>query len=175
MEKSKRKGLELVRFLVCGLGCALLDYLFCQLSLLLFNNIPNFPDWLKIGLSTAVGFIVGVICNYFISTYWVYQNVDKKENTKKPWFIALFVLFSFIAFLLSWGTMELCNLVTVNAWNINIGKTQIFEMIKQYGIGFLGKGEFWAYFVSFFIKTLVGLVFNYFTRKYILYKAPKED
>ena len=77
--------------------------------------------------------------------------------------------------LLSIGAMLLCNLVIVSAWGneYNIVNLSVMELIKEHGIKFLGQGLFWAYFISFCIKTLVGLVFNYFTRKYILYKEPK--
>ena len=56
----------------------------------------------------------------------------------------------------------------------SIVELSIMELIKENGIAFLAQNIFWAYFVSFVVKTLVGLVFNYFTRKYILYKEPKD-
>ncbi len=174
VDKKTNRGLELVRFLICGAAAALTDYLFCQLVVLLLHNSLS-EIWTTI-ISTAVGFIFGVAVNYVISTFWVYQNVDKDVKTKSKTFIMWFVLLSLAAMLLSIGAMLLCNLIVVSAWGPenNIVNLSVMELIKEYGFGFLGQFIFWAYFLSFCVKTIVGLVFNYFTRKYILYKEPKE-
>ena len=172
-DKKTSRGLELIRFLICGVAAALTDYLFCQLIVLLLHKHLS-EIWVTI-ISTAVGFIFGVIVNYLISTFWVYQNVDKNVKTKSKLFITLFFVLSLCAMLLSIGAMLLCNLVVTSAWGPenSIVNLSVMELIKTNGIGFLGTFIFWAYFISFCIKTLVGLVFNYFTRKYILYKEPK--
>ena len=172
-DRKTSRTWELFRFLVCGIAAALTDYLFCQLVVLLLHNHLS-EIWVTI-ISTAIGFIFGVVVNYLISTFWVYQNVDKDVKTKSKMFIALFIVLSLCAMLLSIGAMLLCNLVIVSAWGneYNIVNLSVMELIKEHGIKFLGQGLFWAYFISFCIKTLVGLVFNYFTRKYILYKEPK--
>lgn len=173
VERSKSKGWELFRFLVCGIAAALSDYLAAQLIVLAMGNVDKVA---VIIVSTMIGFIVGVIVNYFISTYWVYQNVDKSVQTKSKKFIILFVILSFIAMLLSIGTMYLCDVVVVFGMGMDsIVDASIIDLIKADGIKFLSNANFWSYFVSFVLKTLVGLVWNYFTRKYILYKAPKED
>ena len=174
VDKKTNRGLELVRFLICGVAAALTDYLFSQsIVLLLHNHISEI--WVTI-ISTAVGFVFGVIVNYLISTFWVYQNVDKNVKTKSKMFITWFVLLSLAAMLLSIGAMLLCNLVVVSIWGAenSIVNLSVMELIKANGIKFLGDFIFWAYFFSFCIKTIVGLVFNYFTRKYILYKEPKQ-
>lgn len=175
-EKSNHKTSkwwELFRFLVCGIVAALFDYLTCQLIVMACGNALG--SFWTIALSTMAGFIVGVVTNYIISVLWVYQNVDKSINKKSKKFIALFVLFSFIGMLLSIGTMYLCELVCVSIWgqDASIINTQLISLIKQYGIGFLAQASFWRYFIAFCLKTIVGLVFNYFTRKYILFKEPK--
>ena len=173
-DRKTSRTWELFRFLVCGVAAALTDYLFCQLVVLLLHNHLS-EIWVTI-ISTAIGFIFGVVVNYLISTFWVYQNVDKDVKTKSKMFIALFIVLSLCAMLLSIGAMLLCNLVIVSAWGneYNIVNLSVMELIKEHGVKFLGQGLFWAYFISFCIKTLVGLVFNYFTRKYILYKEPKQ-
>ena len=175
VDKKTNRGWELVRFLICGLAAALTDYLMSQLMVLaLHNALPKV--WVTV-ISTAIGFIFGVAVNYLISTFWVYQNVDKNINTKSKTFIMWFVILSLAAMLLSVGSMLLCNLVIVSAWgeSYNIVNLSVMELINLYGIEFLKIAVFWAYFVSFCIKTLVGLVFNYFTRKYILYREPKRE
>lgn len=175
IDKKTNRGIELVRFLICGVIAALADYLMCQLFVLILHNALN-EIWTTI-ISTAMGFIVGVIINYLISTFWVYQNVDKDVKTKSKRFIMWFFILSFCGLLLSIGAMLLCNLVVISIWGqeSSIVNLSIMELMKEHGIKFLAQGIFWAYFVSFCIKTLVGLVFNYFTRKYILYKEPKQQ
>lgn len=174
MDKKTSKSWELLRFLICGVAAALTDYLFCQLTIFIFGRWIG-GNWLTV-LSTAVGFIFGVAVNYLISTFWVYQNVDKNVKTKSKLFIFLFVILSLAAMLLSIGAMLLCDLVVVRGLQMpSIVDMSLMELIKDKGWGFLSQGIFWAYFISFCIKTLVGLVFNYFTRKYILYKEPKKE
>ena len=175
VDKKTNRGLELIRFLICGAVAALFDYLACQLMVLALHNALN-EVWTTV-ISTAIGFIVGVTVNYLISTFWVYQNVDKSIQTKSKKFIALFVALSLAGLFLSIGAMLLCNLVVMAIWGAenNIVNLSVMELIKTDGIKFLTKFIFWAYFFSFCVKTIVGFVFNYFTRKFILYKEPKEN
>ncbi len=173
MNKKTSKSWELLRFLICGVAAALTDYLFCQLTIFLLGKAIS-GIWLTV-ISTAVGFIFGVIVNYLISTFWVYQNVDKSVKTKSKTFILWFVLLSLAAMLLSIGAMLLCDLVVVHGLQMpSIVDMSLMQLIKENGWAFLANNIFWAYFISFCIKTIVGLVFNYFTRKYILYKEPKQ-
>lgn len=167
--KNKSKGWELIRFLVCGVIAALSDYLVCELSKLLFKNIDK--TWIII-LSTTCGFIVGVIVNYFISTYWVYRNVKDEKTTKTSIFIIKFVILSACALFLSIGTMALCELFFKEVTNIDISKSNL-KIIFTFS--FWGDVTFWCYFASFCLKTIVGLIWNYFTRKHFLYVAPKDE
>ena len=171
---KKMRFFELLRFIICGLASAIADYLICQLVIFLIGS--NLNHIALTALSTFFGFIVGVVVNYFISTFWVYRNVDKNIKTKSPKFVSLFVIFSLISLFLSIGTMLLCNLVVVNGLGLDsIVELSIIDLFKNYGAAFITKGIFWAYAISFVLKTLVGLIWNYFTRKYILYKEPKEQ
>jgi hypothetical protein len=55
---------------------------------------------------------------------------------------------------------------------VNITEVQISYVLK---FTFWGDLVFWMFAVAFVLKTLVGLVWNYFTRKYILYKRKPEQ
>ena len=67
VDKKTSRGYELIRFLICGVAAALTDYLVSQLMvLLLHNHLPEI--WVTI-ISTAIGFIFGVVVNYLISTF----------------------------------------------------------------------------------------------------------
>lgn len=171
IDKKKSLIFELIRFAITGVVCALFDYLICQLVILLFNASAD--KWVITVVSTTCGFIIGVILNYILSTYWVYQNVDKSQNTKSPLFITKFVILSIGGLLVSVGVMLLCNLICESAFSLNIVDVSIMQLIGEHGFLFLAQGIFWAYFISFCFKTLAGLIFNYITRKLFLYKAPK--
>ena len=167
MEESNKKAAnrrELIRFLITGLVCALADFLTTSLFLMILKNAPVV---LQSVLSLLAGFTVGVILNYILSTYWVFKGKQDAKVTKSVSFIILFIVFSAIAYGLSLGTYELCRIIFLNAAHRNINEIGIDYLLK---FTFWGNLTFWLYFLAFFLKTLVGLVWNYFTRKYILYK-----
>ena len=168
-EKKISRGNELIRFIITGLVCALIDFL-TSYGVLALCNKGGLQGFWATAISTTCGFILGVIANYLLSTFWVFKNVSDKGKTKTVGFIVAFVLLSAVAWGLSVGTMELCSLVCRNAWGINIDEKADAVIKKVFTFTFWDDVTFWAYFVSFCLRTLVGLVWNYFTRKYILYK-----
>ena len=168
-EKKISTGNELVRFIVTGILCALLDFASSYGVLALLNKLGLEGFWAT-AISTTVGFIIGVTVNYLLSTYWVFKNTKDKQKTKTFKFIFFFVLLSAVAWGLSVGTMELCSLVCKSAWGIVIDGGADVLIKKIITFTFWTDVVFWAYFVSFCLRTIVGLVWNYFTRKYILYK-----
>ena len=168
MEKEKNNNLvELIKFLITGVICAIADFLTTSLFLMILSGLEEHYGWLQSAIALLAGFIVGVILNYILSTYWVFKGKQDKSVTKSTSFIILFVVFSAIAYGLSYGTYELCRFIFASSWGININKATI-KYILQFT--FWGDALFWLYFLAFFLKTLVGLIWNYFTRKYILYK-----
>ena len=164
---------ELIKFLITGVICAAADFLTTALFLMIFKFLAENLAWLQSAIALLVGFIVGVILNYILSTFWVFKGKQDKDVTKSKRFIILFVVFSAIAYGLSYGTYELCRLTFNAAWSININEATISYILQ---FTFWGDALFWLYFLAFFLKTLIGLIWNYFTRKYILYKRkePKE-
>ena len=163
-KKQDSNSKELIRFLITGLVCALADFLTTSLFLMILRKTP---DAVKSSISLLAGFIVGVILNYILSTYWVFKGKQDSKVTKSASFIIWFIVFSAIAYGLSLGTWELCRIIFVNTAHRNINDIGIDYILK---FTFWGNLTFWLFFVAFFFKTLVGLVWNYFTRKYILYK-----
>ena len=161
---------ELIKFLITGVICAAADLLTTSLFLLICKNIPY--ETLKSAIALLAGFLVGVTLNYILSTYWVFKGKQDKSVTKSTKFIVLFVIFSAIAYGLSYGTYELCRVIFDNAWSVNINDATIGYILK---FTFWGDALFWLYFLAFFLKTLIGLIWNYFTRKYILYKKKPEQ
>ena len=171
MNNQNNNRWELIKFLITGAACAIADYL---TSVLFLKICGGLPEALKSAISLLAGFIVGVTLNYILSTYWVFKGKQDKSVTKSTKFIVLFVIFSAIAYGLSYGTYEICRIISWNAWNVNINEANIQYILK---FTFWGDALFWLFFLAFFLKTLVGLIWNYFTRKYILYKRkePKEE
>ena len=161
---KKENTWELIKFLITGAVCAIADFLTTALFLKITEQLPNVA---QSAISLLAGFIVGVILNYILSTFWVFRGKQDRSVTKSTRFIVLFVIFSAIAYGLSFGTYELCRFVFQNTANVNINDATI-KYILQFT--FWGDALFWLYFLAFFLKTLVGLIWNYFTRKYILYR-----
>ena len=161
---------ELIKFLITGVICAAADLLTTSLFLLICKNVPY--ETLKSAIALLAGFLVGVTLNYILSTFWVFKGKQDRSVTKSTKFIVLFVIFSAIAYGLSYGTYELCRVIFTNAWSVNINDATIGYILK---FQFWGDALFWLYVLAFFLKTLIGLIWNYFTRKYILYKRKPEQ
>lgn len=164
MNGKKENLWELVKFLITGVACAAADFLTMSLFLKICAGLPSA---LQSAIAILAGFIVGVILNYILSTYWVFKGKQDQSITKSTKFIVLFVLFSAVAYGLSYGTYELCRVVIENSAQININDANIRYILR---FTFWGDALFWLFALAFVIKTFVGLVWNYFTRKYILYK-----
>lgn len=172
MEQKNEKasnGRELVRFLITGIGCAIVDLLTQSLFLMILANQNTF---VKEFFSVLAGFVVGVILNYILSTFWVFKGKQDRNVTKSPLFITLFVVFSAIAFGLSYGTYALCSYVSTTAWALNINEAGKINNILKFQ--FWGDAAFWLYALAVVLKTLVGLVWNYLTRKFILYRRKEK-
>ena len=162
-QKITRKA-EVIRFIITGLICAVADFLVTELFLKILQGTPGA---VKQTVAIFMGFLVGVVLNYLLSTFWVFTGVDNTKKTKTFGFIMLFILFSAIAFGLSWGTYELCHIFFLNVLKIDIYGQDITVILK---FTFWTNAAFWLFSVAFVLKTIVGLIWNYFTRKYILYK-----
>ena len=160
---------ELIKFLITGVVCAAADFLTTSLFLRICNGLPSA---LQSALSLLAGFIVGVILNYILSTYWVFRGKQDSKVTKSAKFIVLFVVFSAIAYGLSYGTYEICRIITQASAHININDANINYILQ---FTFWGDALFWLFALAFVLKTLVGLIWNYITRKYILYKRRNKE
>ena len=156
---------ELAKFLITGVICAAADFLTTALFLKIFGFLEI--EALKSAISLLAGFIVGVILNYILSTFWVFKGKQDRNVTKSTLFIVLFVLFSAIAYGLSYGTYELCRFIFSKTAEVNINDANIHYILQ---FQFWGDALFWLFALAFVLKTFVGLIWNYFTRKYILYK-----
>ena len=136
---------ELFRFAIVGLVAAVFDFIVCfVVQFVFFKN--NNGNYITI-ISTICGFIIGVIINYLMSTYMVYK-ASKSNLSKSFKGIIIFVVLSAIGL------------------GIGIG-VQYF----LYDYLFVTKGiSFLSYPVDFVIRTLIVMVYNYISRKIIIYR-----
>lgn len=171
--KNKKLSGEILRFLITGCICALLDFLTCYLVSALLGNIITVEPVL-VALYTLAGFIVGVSANYLLSNLWVFKNVSKenKKEQKTLKFVIIFVLLSAVGWIISFITMYLCTIIFDSAFSININDFSLGDIFNFKTWATLG---FWLFVIAFILKTFFGMVWNYLSRKFILYKAPKED
>ena len=172
MENSKKKYLtgEILRFIVTGVAATIVDFL---VSYLVASFLPDTMGVWKEVVYTAAGFVVSLAINYILSAFWVYKDVDKNVNKKSPKNIALFTLFSVVGLAIGIGMMIGFRAIDENG--LKVGFENWLKFItdsKNYDF------SFWAFFwavIFFGTKTLVVLIWNYLTRKFFIFKAPKNE
>ena len=130
---KKENTWELIKFLITGVVCAAVDALIVILFQRICKGLPGFANR---AISVFAGFSISVILNYILSTYWVFKGKQDSKVTKSTKFIILFVVFSAIAFGLSYGTYELCQYIVFISTNIDITDV-VPDYILQFT--FLGK------------------------------------
>ena len=183
--KKFTKKTEIIRFTICGLIAALINFIFYTLTAYLLPKagLDKTSIYLTI-IATAVGFIVSVIANYFMSILWVFKNIDKKEQEKhKKRNIWIFILLSLIGLFISLGVMAMFKAIFLYGCNINIDdwmnvtldeELNFFMKLIQWISKVLKSATFWCYAFSFVIQAIAGLIFNYISRKKLLFKEPKK-
>ncbi len=183
LKKEKRKKnrlLEIVRFVVTGVICTLIDAgIFYILMKFVFNGLAEkgatdgYSGYVAWGISTTISFLLSCVVNFFISRLWVYQNVDKNINTKNAKSFWIYVGLSALGWAIGLGIQEAGVFACNSIWpdinlSIDFVKVSWSELWNEAGLAF------WAFAVIFVIKTCVTLVYNYLTRKFIIFKEPKD-
>lgn len=122
----KRQG---VAFLVVGGLTASLDYLTLYL-------LTDFAGWAYF-LSAAIGFMLGSVCNYFLSIRWVFIHGKYRPGTEFTFFIltnlAGLVLNQFMMWLcvdrfaVHYLRAKLLTIIVVTMWNFVSKKTLVFS------------------------------------------------
>ena len=142
---SNKLFYEVFRFLIVGLIAAVFDFLLCYIfQFIIFKGNENVYVTV---ISTIMGFLIGVVINYLLSTYMVYKKTDNKKAKNVKGMI-IFLLLAVIGLL------------------FGIGIQALF-----YDLLFVKKGvSFFSYPITFIFRTFVVMVYNYISRKLILYK-----
>lgn len=107
----------------------------------------NLDELLSVFLSVSVGFTFGVIVNYLLSFIYVFPKSKKFKN--KQFEFIIFVLFAIFGFLIGLGVELIIN-------------NEYIYILKPY-------------FLVFIIRTIAVLIFNYLTRKYIIFKKKEGE
>lgn len=128
--KAETTGLQLFRYFFVGGGAFIADYL----TLWFLTDICG----LHYLLSAAIAFLVGLTCNYLLSTAWVFDH----NRLKNRW--AEFAVFAIIG---------------VAGLGLN-------ELIMYIGCDLLHL----HYMVAKLISTGIVFFWNFFARKFILFK-----
>lgn len=169
--------LELLRYLAVGVYGTLIDYvvevwvtslLHGWVSANQSNHIAAFFITFVVGL---IGFLVATPATWSLNAVWAFRNVADEKQAKSFKGAGLFTLYAFlglvgasiIGFL---GYMICLEWTSINVNILNVNFSTLFGA---------DIATFWAFTIVFVLKTAFSTIFNYVTRKFILYKAPKKE
>lgn len=156
-EKKYPKYYEIFKFLIVGGFATIIDMLAMAIVLYLYSpNLYNYnfintviggasPSGIMTVIATGIGFIFGLIFNYIFSILFVFNQTNTNFAKTKTGFI-VFALLSSVGFMIHTLGMALgYGILKINEWIVKV------------------------------VLTLVVLVFNYITRKKIIFKNKKEE
>ena len=141
-EKFSKLFWEIVRFGLVGGICFLIDTcVFLLMNRMVFNQPITNPDVFYTGVSTALGFLIGLLVNYLLSRFFVFTQKEQKENGKGVKSFILFVVISVIGLVL----------------------TEFFVWLFCPVIG-------WPDFIAKIIAAGLVMIWNYVGRKILIFK-----
>ena len=141
---NKKTLYEMFRYVIVGGISAVVDI--AGLTFFIEVFFKSEKSLANIAIATAVGFILGLICNYVLSMIFVFVNDSQKEqNKKKTRTFVIFTLVGVVGFFL----------------------TEIFMYL---GMLVCSKEGFWYIVLSCLVKGIV-LIWNYVGRKIFVYKG----
>jgi putative flippase GtrA len=167
-KQHKNLGLEILRFIVVGGGATLIDFV-CEWAVLAIigDKMGTTSVWPQV-IAVTVGFLISTIFNYLLSLLWVFQNVKDEKKAHSKSYLLYFVILSAIGLGIGIGLQALGQWICQSNFNININEVKFSNIFSQTA------GPFWAFAIVFVLKTCVTLVYNYVSRKFLLFRAPKD-
>ena len=143
--KNKRLG-EVIRFVITGGVCFLIELV----ALILLRD--------KAGLDTLVAvpiaFLVSVIVNYLMCVRWVFDGAGEQGNAQRVGFLVTSVAGLLLNELLMWLFRMAFGEDTVVVWVFSFAVTM--------------------YMVNKTLATVIVMIWNYFTKRWILNKGGKQ-
>ncbi|MDY5898891.1 MAG: GtrA family protein [Bacilli bacterium] len=156
-KKNKKLILEIIRFLLVGGFATLVDW---AISFFVTSITPSVMvgnlDITHTVLSTACGFSVGLLVNYFLSVVFVFKD-KKDENSGKSF--KDFLVFALIGILVLLFQFLLIYLVN----------DLLFVKALEWTAILIGNLS-WGYIIAKVFATAIGLVLNYIFRKIFVFK-----
>ncbi len=179
-DKDKSILMELIRFVVIGVYGTLIDFAIegwvtsmVSKQTATMGHVAAFFVMFAISI---VGFLVSTPATWSLTSIWGFRNVEK-EAEKKSRSIKGGLWFTFYAFLglIGGAIIQFLGYMICLEWtSLNINILGGFSFEKMFGEPG-GLKVFFAWFIVLAIRTLFTMTFNYLTRKFILYKAPKAE
>lgn len=169
--------MELIRFVVIGLYGTLIDFAIEGWATSMVSkytvDMGHVAAFFVMFAISILGFLVATPATWSLTSIWGFRNVEKASEEQARTLKGSMV-FTFWAFmgLLGGAIIQFLGYMICldwSGWNINILGGFNFDAM-------FNKGQlnvFWAWAVVMVIRTAFTMVFNYLTRKFFIYKAPK--
>lgn len=180
MKKDLSKSLfwELVRFVVIGVYGTLIDLAvegwFTSLLSSRSASASHVGAFFIMFAISVVGFLVATPASWSLTSVWGFRNVtkDAEAKAKSARGLMIFAFWSALALVLGGVIQFLGYMICLewSGWDINILGGFNFDLMFSQG----HMEVFWAWAIVMVIRTAFTMVFNYLTRKFFIYKAPKE-
>lgn len=177
--KKKSLSREILRFVIVGVICTIIDFLVQMLFFWIFeNNLSTYEGWgsyVAFAIAVTVAFLVANAVNFLFSRFFVFQNVDEKADTKSGKAFLIYLALGAGGWLIGVGLQELGVWICqsyLGIENLSLDIVNAFDGVLAGGV--IGEA-FWAFVVIFCVKTVVTMVYNYVTRKLVIFRAPKNE
>ena len=145
VKKENRLG-EVIRFVITGGVCFLIELA----ALILFRD--------KVGLdtliATPIAFTISVIVNYLLCVKWVFDGAGEQGNKQKIGFVVTSVMGLLLNELLMW------------LFRIIFGEDTVLLTVFSFAVT--------MYMVNKTMATVIVMIWNYFTKRWILKKGVKD-
>ncbi|MDO5330025.1 MAG: hypothetical protein Q4F15_01155 [Bacillota bacterium] len=181
MDLKNRNSLlwEIIRFVVIGVYATILDYVIeVWLTSLLqgwvsANAENHIAAFFILFLISVLGLVISTPASWALTSVWGFQNVseESEKEAKSIKGTLKFLLWSLLGLIggsiISFLGYMIC--LEWSGWDINIININFSTLFSS------DVATFWAYSITFALKTAFTMVWNFVTRKLFIYKAPKEE
>ena len=147
MEQKKNRTAEIVRFAVTGGVCFLVE-----LAILILLKGRFGVDTL---IATPVAFLISVILNYLLCVVWVFRGAKNRGAGAKAGFL--------ITSLIGLGLNEVLMLL----FRLTLGEDAVILTV--------GSRTFNMYVLNKCLATLIVMIWNYFSKRAVLYRKAKKN
>ncbi len=142
MGKNKRLG-EVIRFCITGGVCFLVELV----ALILLRDTVGLDTL----IATPIAFLISVIVNYLMCIKWVFDGAGEQGNRQKIGFLVSSVMGLLLNELLMW------------LFRMMFGEDTVVLTVFSFAVT--------MYMVNKCMATIIVMVWNYFTKRWILKKG----